>query len=53
MIANNVSKIGTANIIRGMKTEVIAVVLNPNKDITAIENPINNAPESPAKILAG
>ena len=52
-MANNVSRIGTARIASGAKIDVITVVLNPNKDITEITYPINMAPESPAKILAG
>ena len=37
----------------GIKNEVSVAVLNPNNAITAIINPKNIDPESPANILAG
>ncbi|MEI3507902.1 MAG: hypothetical protein V8R01_02015 [Bacilli bacterium] len=52
-IAKKVSKIGIAKIRRGIINEVNVTFLNPNKEITAIINPINIEPESPANIVAG
>ena len=53
MIANNVSIIGIANIIRGTINDVKVTFLKPNNAITAIMNPIKLDPQSPANIDAG
>ena len=52
IIANTVSNIGNPKIIIGTNSEVSAVPLKPNNDITAIIKPINWV-QSPANIVAG
>ena len=54
IIANNVSNIGIASITIGaIKTTTVYVLATPTIAITAIINPINCAPTSPTKVLAG
>ena len=53
IIANIVSKIGIAKTSNGINKDVIVTFLNPRRAITAIINPKNMEPESPAKMVAG
>ena len=53
IIANTVSNIGIARIKTGIISDVRVTLLKPSRAITAIMNPMNNDPESPAKIDAG